>query len=767
MDSSTNGRGAVRASRKRKRRGVKYSLTLTITIAITFASIASAMFMHTAWRLFAVRSTNNLSSRINGEIFTAIRHEVNDLFREVLRLQNTLYDLLRSDLADADIDGNLKSLYINAALNHETFSWISYGRPNGDFLGVRRSSDGSLQWNASYYDSATGTATRSREVYRTEGGGLILTETDSLVNEYYAPQRPWFRNAILTAEPRNVWTDVYVFNSPRVPGINSSIALRDPDTNEVQGVVSIAINLGRLSEIIAGIKVSANGILFIITDEREIVAYHDRDEVVAVNPDSTQLALRALAASGDIRLRLVNEALNSFTDGTNGDESDQRLAGVGEVIKLIEDTGGQSQSNLNSGSHVGFKLFSEENGEEYSIFLESLSNVDNDELALADLGWYLGITVPTMDILGAIVTSSRRLLIITYALILLIIGIVFIFIRGSLIRPIRQIAQQAEHIRRFELESVELPESSLSEINLLNQSMLRMNAGLNSFRKYVPTELVQQLIRKGLEARLGGTENRITIFFSDIARFTHISEILREGVIEHLDTYFTHLSNVIGNHGGTIDKYIGDAIMAFWGAPVIQHDHAIRACKAALRCSQVLQDLRADWKSKGQEQIYARFGINTGKALVGNFGSQVRMSYTAIGDSVNIASRLEGLNKIYGTEIIIGEETRTQLSQQFITRKLDRVAVYGRQESLEIFELVASRDSDSHPDAYQWIEVFEEGLAHYCGQRWKAAIKCFDKSHSQRESEDNVSLLFIKRCQHLMRRSVPGNWDGTFVLQSK
>lgn len=739
MNSEKSDSAITPSVSRKKRRGIKFPLTLGITVAIVFSSFASAMFMHTAWRLFVTRSTSDLSTRINEEIFVSIRNEVSDLFRGALQIQGTLYSLLQSDLAEADIDESIKALYLNTALAYQEFSWLSYGRPVGDFLGVRRLDNGDLQWNVSLYDPATGTANRNREVYAVAERKLRLISSDALVNNYYAPQRPWFKNAVATDGPEDVWTGVYVFSSSRLPGINSSIAVRDPRTNEVDGVVSVAINLGRLSEHVGGISVSRNGVIFIINDQRELIAYPDRDEVVINNPDNEQLTLRSLAASSDVRLRVVNDAFNSVEFNMEADLSRRFVT----------------------------SYTSEEDGNEYSIFLEPLNDLSNVDLQLAGLRWNLGITIPTVDILGAIEESSRRLLFITYMIVIGIIALVFFVIRSWLIKPIRQIAQQAEHIRRFELDLVKLPSSSLSEVDLLTQSMARMNAGLTSFKKYVPIELVQRLIKRGLEARLGGVESNITVFFCDIARFTYISEIMRETIVDHLDLYFTHLSEVISDYDGTIDKYIGDAIMAFWGAPVVQSDHAVRACHAALRCTQVLERLRTDWRSKGQEQLFARFGLNSGKVLVGNFGSQVRMSYTAIGDPVNVASRLEALNKVYGTEVIIGESTHLQVTQHFVTRKLDRVAVYGRTESVEIYELIAVKGNDYHPDAYEWVDLFEEGVAYYRQQQWKEAIKCFFKSHSLREGEDSASLLFIKRCQHLAQRSVPKDWDGTFVLQSK
>jgi len=747
MDSSVQRSSTTTSTAaSRKKRNLRFSLTFGITGAIVFSSLVSALFMHTAWRLFVVNSATDLSTRINEEIFNAVRNEVSSVFRDVIRIQRTIYNIFDNELVNSDNEEEIKSLYINTMTSNTEFSWISLGLPDGGFLGVQRAGNDTLRWHASEYDDAAESASRIIETYQYEQGGrsVALQGIETLVNEYYSPTRPWFIGASQVPLrnnqwiPTDIWTDVYIFNTSQVPGINSAVALRDPETFALDGVISIAIDLARLSEHLAGVNISRDGVLFIINQQQELIAYQDKDEVVALSEGSGRLALRTLAASNDVRLRVVNESIrdNSFNMGSG-------------IEKLTS------------------SFVSSENNTEYSIFLRPISDSTNKDLNLDSLGWYIGTTIPTVDILGAVEESSRRLLIIVYSIIAAIITVVFIFVRFKLIKPIRQIADQADYIRQLELESVRLPSSSLAEIDLLTQSISRINTGLNAFKKYVPTELVQQLINKGLEAKLGGVECDTTIFFSDIVRFTYMSEVMREDIVEHLDAYFTHLSNVIKSYEGTIDKYIGDAIMAFWGAPNPQPDHAIRACNAALRCAQTLSRLRADWKNKGKELLYARFGINSGRVLVGNFGSHVRMSYTAIGDAVNVASRLEALNKIYGTEIIIGESTYEHVSDYFVTRKLDRVSVYGRAGSIEIAELIAAKNSDYHPDQYEWITFFEQALQLYRAQKWEAAAKSFLKAHESRDGEDNASLLFIKRCQHLMSKDVPHNWSGTFILQTK
>src|SRR6185437_1039257 len=181
-------------------------------------------------------------------------------------------------------------------------------------------------------------------------------------------------------------------------------------------------------------------------------------------------------------------------------------------------------------------------------------------------------------------------------------------------------------------------------------------SGLRSFGAYVPRDLVRAVLASGERAELGGKTKELTIFFSDLAGFTTLSETLApEALVELLGGYFDEMTRVIQSHGGTIDKFIGDAIMAFWNAPGDEPDHAARACQAALDCQAKLDAMRrADARLAG---LQARIGLATGSVLVGNIGASDRMNYTVMGDTVNLASRLEGLNKAYGTPIMIAETT--------------------------------------------------------------------------------------------------------------
>src|SRR5205085_9020782 len=248
-----------------------------------------------------------------------------------------------------------------------------------------------------------------------------------------------------------------------------------------------------------------------------------------------------------------------------------------------------------------------------------------------------------------------------------------------------------------------------------------MAQGLAAFRKYIPADLVKRLVSDGNGARLGGAVKTMSVMFVDLAGFTGMSERLGDRIIPLLSRYFDSVSTQIQQTGGTIDKFIGDAVMAFWGAPAPNPDHAVDCCRAALACQRAMGE--AGLVDDHGEPVKIRIGINSGDMLVGNIGSEVRLNYTVIGDAVNIASRLESTNKAYGSTIIIGPETRRLAGNRIIVRELDRLAVYGRAGGLQIYELLGMADEMSgSPD---WVKAYEAGLASWRAREFTAAIAAF------------------------------------------
>jgi adenylate cyclase len=286
-----------------------------------------------------------------------------------------------------------------------------------------------------------------------------------------------------------------------------------------------------------------------------------------------------------------------------------------------------------------------------------------------------------------------------------------------------------------------------------------------AFGQYVAPGVVDRLLKEPDLLRLGGDEKDLTAMFTDIRGFTAISEGLSpSALVELLNEYLSEMTEVIFRNWGTLDKYIGDAIMAFWGAPFPQPDHAERACRAALDMLQVLKKLQEKWQAEGRSRINIGIGINTGPMVVGNMGSNRRFNFTIMGDNVNLASRLEGINKEFGTRLVISEYTYQAAGKNLVVRELDLIRVKGKMRPVRIYELLAL---DNEREKYiELVERFQQGLECYRGGQWEAATEIFDKL-VQDYPTDKPSRVFLDRCQHLMGQPPEGVWDGVFTMTTK
>lgn len=284
-----------------------------------------------------------------------------------------------------------------------------------------------------------------------------------------------------------------------------------------------------------------------------------------------------------------------------------------------------------------------------------------------------------------------------------------------------------------------------------------------AFQVYVPPQVVQEILRDPEALKLGGEQRVLTVLFSDIRGFTSLSETLApEELVRLVNEYLTEMTQVIFKYEGTLDKYIGDAIMAIYGAPVFFQDHPLRACRTALEMISVMKTLRVRWQALGLPALEIGVGINTGEMVVGNMGSEKRFDYTVMGDHVNLASRLEGLNKVYGTTIIVSEFTRSQIGDGFICRELDLVKVKGKTRSVRIYELLG----EGRQEDWSWISLFQEGVRRYRARDWAEAARCFYQVLDLRP-QDGPSRLYISRCEALSTEPPPPGWDGAFDWGTK
>jgi adenylate cyclase len=338
----------------------------------------------------------------------------------------------------------------------------------------------------------------------------------------------------------------------------------------------------------------------------------------------------------------------------------------------------------------------------------------------------------------------------------------------QLARPLRAFAGEMQQVGQFVLNSEPVTSSSLYEVEQMGQALDRMKTSLRSFAKYVPIDLVRRLHQSGREATLGGQTARMSVLFSDVVGFTGISERTPiEALVEALAVYLEEMESVISAHGGIVDKYIGDAVMAFWGAPIHdQPEHAKGACAAALEYLRREEQRRSQPNRAGELHLEGRMAIHTGEALVGNFGSQRRIAYTAIGDTVNLASRLEALNRRYGTRVLISETTRDAVADAFELRLVDHVATYGRAGGIRIYELLAQAgDLNERQRAVR--RAYEDGFARYLRRDWRGASEQFQKALALSDGQDGPSRALLARCEAFEQSPPPPDWKGVFVLTEK
>jgi len=275
--------------------------------------------------------------------------------------------------------------------------------------------------------------------------------------------------------------------------------------------------------------------------------------------------------------------------------------------------------------------------------------------------------------------------------------------------------------------------------------------------------LLKKMLTSGGVARAEGESRVMTFLFCDINGFTTFSEnMLPTKLVQYLSEYFDVMTKVILQHGGVVDKYIGDGIMAFWGAPQDDSEHALHACQCALDMLKVLPSINAKWKETGGADCSIRIGINTGEAVVGNIGSSEHLNYTVIGDSVNVASRLEELNKFYDSVIIISHTTYALAHEYFNLRFLDRIAVRGKKQDFNIYEIIAP-SFKLNENLEQYCSDFKQAFAFYVNGAWEQAIAVFEQL-VKHYPEDKLAMIYLERCRNF-KDQPPSEWQGIWRMQ--
>ncbi|MET0867472.1 MAG: adenylate/guanylate cyclase domain-containing protein [Pseudorhodoplanes sp.] len=535
----------------------------------------------------------------------------------------------------------------------------------------------------------------------------------------YDPRsRPWYIAARNKAGLSI--SDAYIFFSTGQPGLTLSHNITT-DAGASIGAVGIDISLGALSEFLARQRIGKNGIAFIVDNNGALVGYPKLDAIVAQK-------------GSELIIKKANEI------------DDPRI--VQAVTLRGEGAGNQFVAEL-------------ENGTNFISFTPLPARFGKD--------WLIGVIAAENDFVGPIRYASLFTLAVGSAALLLSV-LAILYVSGSLTSPLKRIVNETKRIRQFELNGGAGVHSRIVEINELANALSAMEAGLRSFGAYIPKALVRTIVSSGKDTGIGGERRELTILFTDIQDFTQRSETMpAEEVFDQLSAHFTALSRCIFERGGTVDKFIGDSVMAFWNAPASDPDHAANACYAVLRGLAINNILNAELEAKGHAPLRTRFGLHSGEAAVGNVGSADRMQYTALGAPVNLASRVEGLNKRYGTLILATESVEEKVRDRFVFRPLDLVVPAGTTQIVPLFELLGTRDDG--PDAASEATItsckeWSEAIAGYRSRNWNDAFERF-RRFADRHPSDPVAPLYIERCRLLLSSPPPSDWDGAERFDSK
>lgn len=682
----------------RMRLSLKVSL-LVVTIATV---LLTALAVHLPWSYTARADMTEMVRQVNEEIIVGIRRQVQDVIDSAISRQRAVAGMIDGDVIDFGNEAKRDAFFLALVKENLSYSFVAFGTVEGNFYGAQRRDDHNLAAITSTWSKESQRARRSERHFVGDGRVFAPVRVVESTNDYYPPARQWYKKAAENPGADAV-TDAYMFANSQKPGINTAVAVTK--ANKLFGVVTIAIELERISRYLRGLTVGKNGTAFIANSTGHLVAHRETASFPAATGSTTEALTHKLENTPSPLLRVAERAMRN--DGI-------AIADVTAPRELL----------LN------------QDGERYFVTLAPSGHHD----------WIIGTVIPESDFTDGAKLNNQKLIVALLLTVVLTSIVAVSIARRLFVAPIDAIIEQTRHIERFELQQVRHTECRIIEINQLSAAVERMSLGLASYGKYLPTGLVNTLFASGMKAELSGENRTMTIFFMDLAGFTTISEAMGPRMVPFLGRYFSDMSDVVEENRGTIDKYIGDAVMAFWGAPSFMDDHGSLACRTALQCLRTLEGLRAEWPEEWRHHLSVRIGINSGRVIVGNIGSASRLNYTVVGDPVNLASRLEGTCKIYGVDCIIGQNTYELAKYDIVARRLDTATVKGRQEPVAIYELLAMADEAHPPGHFDWIHTYEEALNRYAEHDWHGALEEFRRVIEMRGG-DKPSEVFVARCE--------------------
>lgn len=636
-------------------RNLKISLRFHLTVAISLIVIISVVLITYVnfyyYQRYLVQATQDIFSQASRNVINKMQ-QIFTPARSIIEMLDEGGELTQAKSLE-EIGDYLYAVSTITSRYSTQISAVFIGYEDGSFVSIDRTPPVKREQLADIpkerhpetfkliIDRQTPNKQDIRWYYRYQGKWVRGKDQIQPLEKYDPRKRPWYKKAV--TQKKFIWTDIYEFALPsNMLGIT---AAKQTPLHKQNGVLGVDIELNDIVDYLKKLQFSENSYAFMLdAQSQNLISHPELKRYFELKKPS--LDFIHFNNKSDLLLNKQLKAFNTVEHLNNPFEEDR--------------------------PYLGFK----------TKLTESLG---------LDAVLYLGAPVDDFTQVARQIVDLNFKLTIVICFLMVIVGF---FTSRYITNPIQRIVKNLEEIRAInfgQIEDVCKINSPIIEIDNLSAATELMHNSLQSFQRFVPIELIRQLVELNKPLIPGGDRIEITILFTDIANFTTIAESSSEDeLVSNLSEYFSQMTQIIKTHGGIVDKFIGDAVMAIWGAPVADSAHTRHACLAIHECSQAIHALNMRWATENKPAYYTRFGLHRGVAFVGNLGTEERMNYTALGDVVNIAARLEALNKTYGSQILVSQEVVMAAGAGFEFIKKGEVTVKGKTKEVTVYEMKVS-----------------------------------------------------------------------------
>jgi adenylate cyclase len=706
---SGSGENAGKGDLKRTT-AIKWSLFRNLILLIIFIAIAILISI----RVIGIKSVHALSEINIYKTSALSMSAIEKLFAPVRKVLTVSQQLGEKEVFNPQNTTSMNRVFIPMLNAVTQVTSLNTGDKNGNGYLLLKLAD---SWKNRIVTAKTVGLTTNWLEFDSSGEQQLTAYQKAI--KYDPRLRLWYKAAVENNNPNMVaWTAPYTFFTTKEPGITAAIVV-NPHTAPPY-ILAMDILLKDISDYTIKQKPSPNGFVAVLTKDGKIIGF-PHHPAVTILADRNKLLLEPVEKSGILPLIRAFEIWcgeHEMTDKT-----------------FVVDIDGE-------------KWWA-------SLKLYYLNKTDC---------FFVAVMVPEDDLVQGLWFQQLLTIAIT-CLALVIAGIMAIILARKYSFPLEMLVRQTEAISELNFDKLKSVESNIREVHYLAKAHDKMKTTLDSFTRYIPIDVVRTLMKRGDAAKVGGSRKYVTTFFSDISEFTAISENMQpEQLTAHMTDYFDMILAVLDRHHATIDKLIGDAVVAFWNAPQDLDNHEAHALAAVIDCVEHLKQANIKWKQQGLPELHTRFGLHAGEVIVGNMGSSIRLNYTMLGDTVNLGSRLEGLNKYYGTCVLVSETVMGK-NPEYEFRKIDIVAVKGKTKPVTIYEPLGRKGVVSKA-LLELRDSYESALIAYHERDFNAGLITVEKMLVS--TPDDLALLFLQhRIKACLDIPPQPEWSGTEYFYNK